>query len=132
MDPRQQAKGTDFILGADSSMLLLIQNEEIVVQKPMEVLSSLWRTNRNSTASYYVILNSRSCCEIFRHSDKLCAVPQKQPSLLTGNRSGEEDWREEKGHGIFSPLPLRIHAEHPNTYRAGRSGAGTPAISTVL
>ena len=79
-----------------------------------------------------MILNSRSCSEIFRHSDKQCAVPQKQPSLLTGDRSGEEDRREEKGHGIFSPLPLKIHAEQPNTYHAGQSGAGTPAISTVL
>lgn len=55
MDRCQQTKGTDFILGADSSMLLLIQNEEIVVQKPTEVLS---------TAFYY--MNSHSGSEIFR------------------------------------------------------------------
>ena len=46
--------------------------------------------------------------------NKLCAVPQKQSSWLTGNRR-EGDRREEKGHRIFSPLPLRIHCEHSNS-----------------
>ena len=41
MDPWQKAKGTDFILGADSSNLLLIQNKGRASQKPMEALPDI-------------------------------------------------------------------------------------------